>query len=645
MKKASHLLSHLFTILIVLLVGASAVPNLTPAGLPGSYFVSESSYPSVNVVAAPPLLVPPSPAGEYIVVIVESPLYSIPAVQTAVTTYVTDLNNTGYNTILYTTAIATVQNLRTLLQNWYTTYNIIGAVLIGNLPFAWYYHPPSSGFSADTFICDLFLMDLDGLWWDLNIDTVYDKHNASTGDIYPEIFVARIDASTRTLGGASNANNIIMLLNRIHTYRTGGVARTHRAITYIDDDWQSWADGTVDNWPAWLNNVYPTRTDVHTPASWTNATDWLTNRITQDYEWAHLCAHSDNITHYFGPGGWGEGTVSSAQIHAQVPTFNFYNLFSCHAANWVAADCLATTYLFSGSHSLAVIGSTKTGGMLGGTSFYNALGQNDTIGEAFETWFQGITGYSGQYVEWFYGMTILGDPLLTTHYDITALPPVISSATHPDQTLWYGSGLPQFTWTTPTDVNGISGYYYLIDQSPTTVPTSTTGTYTTLNTFTPSVALGDGTWYFHVVTNDSVGNIGTEAAHYQVNIDATGPTCSITSHTTGSIIGRNITLVWSVSDTGTGVNRSEVYLDSILNQTVYYPTTQLSFIGLPLGTHLLNVTAYDELGQTGSDQIVVTVLGITIPPIPGFPIEAIALGAILAVGVGLVSRRRKQHQT
>jgi hypothetical protein len=268
-KKTSFCFGLLFTILLVTLMGASAVPT----GLPGSYPTSNLSIPELSGRGVLPVLLPPSPIGAYIVVIVENILYSNPAVQTAVATYATDLNNTGYNTILHTAAIPTVQALKTLLNNWYTNYSIEGAVLIGNLPLAWYYHPASSGFGAETFVCDLYLMDLDGDWWDLDTNNVYDKHNASTGDIFPEIYVGRIDATHRTLGGASNANNIITLLNRINTYRTGGVARTHRAITYIDDDWQSWADGTFDNWPAWLDNAYPARTDVHTPATWTNATD------------------------------------------------------------------------------------------------------------------------------------------------------------------------------------------------------------------------------------------------------------------------------------------------------------------------------------------------------------------------------------
>ncbi|MFW9832039.1 MAG: C25 family cysteine peptidase, partial [Candidatus Thorarchaeota archaeon] len=328
MKKTSILFTVFCTLLFLGLIGTPfsshellASPFISyQLDSQGEGFPNLGNLPIESLKAPSPILIPPSPSGEYLAIVVDNGLWGTPAVQTAVTTYRTDLNYTGYNTILHTAAIASVQALRLLLQNWYSTNNIIGAVLIGPVPYARYYHPANGSFSAETFVCDLFLMDLDGLWWDTNMDTIYDRHNATGGgDIYPEIYVGRIDASTRTLGGASNANNIIMLLNRIHTYRTGGVARTHRALTYIDDDWQSWADGTFDNWPAWLNNVYPTRTDIHTPSTWTNATDWLNNRIIQDYEWAHLCAHSGAGpgTHYFGPGGVGEGTVASAQIHSQ----------------------------------------------------------------------------------------------------------------------------------------------------------------------------------------------------------------------------------------------------------------------------------------------------------------------------------------
>jgi hypothetical protein len=610
-KKPTLLLGLFCTVLLLALLSTPAAAQAV-----STPFLQGASTSRPMIVTAPdwqpaPLLIPPGPSGEYVAIVVENSLWGTPAVQTAVTQYRTDLNNTGYNTILYTSAIASAPTLRGLLQGWYSSNSIIGAVLIGNLPYIRYYHPANPSFSAETFVCDLYYMDLDGNWYDTNSDTIYDTHNSTAGtDIFPEIYVGRIDATTRNLGGQTNTNDIITLLNRTHSYRIGGVARTHRAITYIDDDWQSWADGTYDNWPAWLNNVYSTRTDVHTPASWTNGTDWLTNRLTQDYEWAHLCAHSGASPgmHYFGPKfGPSEGTVSSTQIHNQVPTFNFYNLFCCHGADWLTTDCLATTYLYSGSHSIGVVGSTKTGGMLGGTSFYNALGQNDTLGKALETWFQGIKSYDTYFLEWFYGMTILGDPFLTTHYDITALPPSIYSLSHPNQSLWYANALPTFQWIAPPEVNSISGYYYILDQIPSTIPTASTGNYTTNTIFTPASALTDGHWYLHVVSKDSVGNVGTEAAHFQVNIDNSGPVTTITSHVNNyNSSTSSLNLVWTATDAGVGYHGSALWLDGTTN--LYSgPNLNYGVTGLTEGSHLLNVTCLDLFMFATSDWITIHV--------------------------------------
>ncbi|MBN1329097.1 MAG: hypothetical protein JXA54_06450 [Candidatus Heimdallarchaeota archaeon] len=604
---------------------------------------------SVSPVVFSPVLPATYSNGESVLLIVENTLWAITGVRTAVNQYRLDLNNTGYHTILFTNLITNVSYLKQVIQGYYISDQISGAVLIGNLPVAYFYHPASSGFSAETFICDLFLTDLDGQWIDgPTPDGVYDFHYDSLGDIYPEIYLGRIDASSRSLGGLTNDQNIITLLNRIHSYRTGSVARTHQAITYIDDDWQLWADGTHDNWPSWLQNSYPVRTDVHTPASYTNATDWL-NRMTQNYEWAHLCAHSaaSPSQHYFGPGGIGEGTVSAAQIHAAQPTFNFYNLFCCHGADWTQPNCLATTYLFSSSYSLAVIGTTKTGGMFGGNYFYNPLAQNKTIGQGFHDWFQFIKIYSNsQYLEWFYGMVIFGDPFLTIHYDCTVFTPEVVSPTHPNQYQWYTDALPHFNWSEPIDVNGISGYYYIIDNNPFTVPTIATGTYISSNSVNVSSAMGEGTWYFHLVAKDGAGNVGSVAAHYQVLIDYNNPTISITSPADSATLpSGQISISWTATDTGSGCNYIELYINGNYLTSAVHPTSSLAVEILENGYYNLTLKVYDMLGYTGTDKIQIRVhdflggLGFKIILYGG-----IGLGALFLIScpIILIARKKKR---
>ncbi|MFX0107791.1 MAG: hypothetical protein ACFE7R_05890, partial [Candidatus Hodarchaeota archaeon] len=143
---------------------------------------------------------PPPEIGDTIAIIVQNSLYS--SVASAVTQYRQDLNDTGYRTILHTDEISTVQDLKDLLLAWYSSENLDGAVLIGRLPYAQYYHPSSSNFNAETFICDLYLEDLDGTWVDISpADGILDGHSANpNADIYPEIFIGRIDPNCLSWG-------------------------------------------------------------------------------------------------------------------------------------------------------------------------------------------------------------------------------------------------------------------------------------------------------------------------------------------------------------------------------------------------------------------------------------------------------------
>ncbi len=102
--------------------------------------------------------------------------------------------------------------------------------------------------------------------------------------------------------------------------------------------------------------------------------------------------------------------------------------------------------------------------------------------------------------------------------DTVAAPPEVQSPTHPDYEKWYSNNAPSFQWQPPQDMSGIDGYYYYVDEMPNTLPTEKTGVFTegTLVKLSPTE---DGIKYFHVVTKDKAGNVGTKAAHYRVNID------------------------------------------------------------------------------------------------------------------------------
>jgi len=600
------LLAILCCLALIVTTLVTPAPDDTPLGL-----LNKGADKNGPVRTESPSLIPydayfvtEEPAGgKSVAVIVQDSLYS--NVSSEVTQYCRDLEDSGYNTILYTGQVNSHQDLKDMLFQWYDSSSLVGAVLIGRLPYARFHHPASVQFDAETFICDLYLMDLDGTWSDtVPQDGIYDGHSGSAlGDIYPEIFVGRIDPTCLSWGSGT-ATHIKEYLARLHAYRTGNLQRTNRALVYVDDDWSGiW--GTL--WSDDVGLAYPTRTLIQEPLL-TTAEDWLNNRVPQDNQWTHICVHSSATMHYFGPYGDGEGTVSSSDIRAAGPASNFYNLFACSGAEWTAIDDLAVTYTFSGDYSLAAIGSTKTGGMMDCDYFYSALHSNATLGDGLVEWFSNALSPSStagpEYLQWYYGMAIIGDPVLTIIYDCTVLSPNIGSITHPDPNSWSSNPKPHFNWSLPADVNGISGFYYVVDQSPRTVPTPGGFAYTTVNGTYVSTNLSDGTWYIHVVARDSVGNVGKTAAHYRVRIDTESPTVTMVSPVALSNISTDhVGCSWNAWDSGSGYSFSQVWLDNT-NSTVYTgPITNTTLIGLFHGMHIVNVTVLDCAGNSATEQI------------------------------------------
>jgi hypothetical protein len=83
---------------------------------------------------------------------------------------------------------------------------------------------------------------------------------------------------------------------------------------------------------------------------------------------------------------------------------------------------------------------------------------------------------------------------------------------------------------------------------------------------------------------------------------------------------------------------------TILNE--WTPTTLYQQVDLlPVGTYYFRVRAVDNDGAPGpwsniEDLTVQPVIGP--PPIPGFPFEAIIVGAIVALGLGMIYRRKRK---
>lgn len=354
------------------------------------------------------------------VIIVNTMLY--PQIQYAVSRYIGDLIINDYEPVLYTASGGTAEDIKNdiLIPEW--NLGAAGALLIGDLPVPWFelYEDFDNNGQPDNpwmvnFPCDYYYMDLDGGWWDFNVNGIYDVHE---GAMEPDFWIGRLTASTLSGDESALINNYF---DKNHDYRTGSMGLPFRALAYIDDDWS----GAAYEWGAAVAQTWE-ETDIVSDNNTTTASDYMA-RWDDNYHHALLCAHSAPTLHSLKQNnGQSWGYVYWNQISTGDPNFLFYNLFACSNCKYVEDNYCGGVYLFNDTYGINAIGSAKTGAMLYFEDYYGPLGEGETLGEAFRYWLALHGNEPGSVMwarSWFYGMTNLGDPVLkiTPSPTLTAL--------------------------------------------------------------------------------------------------------------------------------------------------------------------------------------------------------------------------------
>lgn len=346
---------------------------------------------------------------EKILIIVKNNVFS--SIPMYIVRYAHDIHNAyGCRVDIVSVDGETPPQIRALIQTYATNLN--GVVLIGDIVPAIYYHTATSTGSTDWeedhFPCDLYYMDLDGTWHLKSDGSGW--YNEHTGNVKPEIFVGRINTATM---GRNEINELKYYFDKNHQYWTGQkVVNKRRALTFTGSDWDNaYFRESVE--PLYGSNFYDTVSG--TEFSRSNYINYLQNN---NYEFIQLACHSTDRYHEFNP------NLYYYSIYNLGTKQLGYNLFCCHACNWMSRSetpCLGEGYLYgrsNNSSALALVGSTKTGSMLGFDYFYEPLGDGLPIGTAFYVWWCMHCGTTHSLSEklWFYGMTILGDPLINFNY-------------------------------------------------------------------------------------------------------------------------------------------------------------------------------------------------------------------------------------
>ncbi len=339
--------------------------------------------------------------------------------------YSADLVRDGHTVLVESVSGGTPEELKEHLTELYDTDDLVGAVLVGHTPTPWYEFDNDYGsYGYTTFPIDLFLMDLDGTWSDQDGNGIYDTHTDGGGDTRPEIWVGHL-LVTQQMGNTEDV--LEAYFQRNHDYRTGLIQPDGSALVYVDDDWAYWLGEFV--WE--VENAF-TQITAEADLNVTSKGDYLP-RLEQSYDNVAVFVHSSPDWHYFVLQG-NYDMMSWQEIPPQADAL-FYNLFACSNADFSAPAYMAGVYALQTEFGLLSVGSTKTGSMLSGSSYYQELGDYGNFGDAMVRWFGNIYPYNADDRSWHYGMTIVGDPTLRIGFPTIAADPaeIVAEADAGDQ--------------------------------------------------------------------------------------------------------------------------------------------------------------------------------------------------------------------
>ncbi len=350
-----------------------------------------------------------------IAVIVESSIYN--AISASLSTYIDDLAEMGFsNTVI--TFSGNAEDLRNTLVTLYNEpESLIGAVLIGDLPYVIYEMNQDWGYGSEyeDFACDLYFMDMDGEWLDELNDGAVQPDNGKL-DIWLddnglEIWVSRMRTDNlSSLGSETDLLNNYFARN--HALRINLLNNSLTGLVYNDDDWDYMAVDDRDN----LELVFGSGNvvTVSDPEA-TTADDYINQRLTANY-------HLDLIRSHGSPSGHGfyrnshadfDWVLTSNYISSD-PAAVFFSLYVCSGCDYATPNYLGGITVFNPeANGLLAWGSTKTGGMWLDWHLYGQISAGRPVGEAFKYWFNQVRNYSYA-PKWWYGMVLIGDASLTS---------------------------------------------------------------------------------------------------------------------------------------------------------------------------------------------------------------------------------------
>jgi len=191
----------------------------------------------------------------------------------------------------------------------------------------------------------------------------------------------------------------------------------------------------------------------------------------------------------------------------------------------------------------------------------------------------------------------------------TPRPVHISSATHPDSEMWYGTRNVSLAWPL---TDGATAIRFSYDENPTAEPTKE---------YRPAKEwelkdVADGAWYAHLQQKNKFGWGGI--SHFRFRIDGTKPVLERAELRAEDKLGTSSpTIDVRAKDAASGVRGYEVKVAEG-GQAYSFEGESYTFSALVPGPHTLIVTVFDKAGNSDVSVLNITVASIDPPQISEF---------------------------
>jgi len=309
----------------------------------------------------------------------------------------------GYQIKIYACNNCTKEEIKNNLKQ----DNTVGALLVGDLPIAWYQVYAFN--KLYSFPIDLYFTDLDGNWesnetcfTDSGAYAEYDCFSNITGNFRPDIFLGRLATPNKT-------EQIAMLQNyfrKNHNYRTGTQNIPDSAVIFGDFPEEE-AQRNAQDLQALFTQIQVTSNPLATAANFREFSIHNSNNF------LHLVAHSKPDAHYLSAD---QSLVSSVDIKNLKPQYNFYDFSACSVGRYTTQNYIVGWYIFQESdYGLVARAASKDSSNGDLNIFYQTLKQTNHFGEAVKN-FLNNNRYNNalvaDYITHIGDKLIIGDPTL-----------------------------------------------------------------------------------------------------------------------------------------------------------------------------------------------------------------------------------------